>query len=250
MFNVLFYWLITISTTSEACFMRICSETKDNQNTYGLYYDLFLAGTRRSSTEIPSTQESPDISTFTEGPTSSIPSTSRWGPYNQGTPRSTSVSSAAISTYCKLFNYSGGKSSKGKRTKKDRIPTCSLKFLCMSSCSRDKPPLSIKERTALSNAGLGDSMITFNLEGDSAHLHEKLLEKFPKLGTSGYQLLLYHHSGEDSAFCSINPPYTPKRLKELVGQCKIYIRPLQKDLIAEETGNPPFLEALNVDDVS
>ena len=181
-------------------------------------------GTRRSSTEIPSTgsgtQESPDLSSFAEGPTRSIPSTSRWGPYNQGTPRSTSVSSAAISTYRKLFNYSGGKSSKGNRTKKDRIPTCSLKFLCMSSCSRDKPPLSIKERTALSNAGLGDSMITFNLEGDSAHLHEKLLERFPKLGTSGYQLLLYHRSGEDSAFCSINHPYTPKRLRSLLVNVK------------------------------
>jgi hypothetical protein len=78
-----------------------------------------------------------------------------------------------------------------------------------------------------------------NLDGDSAHLHERLLEKFPKLGTAGYQLLLYHWSGEESTFCVLNPPYVPKRLKELVGQCKIYIRPLQKDLIEESSNLPP-----------
>jgi hypothetical protein len=70
----------------------------------------------------------------------------------------TSVSSSALSSHRKLFNYSAGKAIKGKRTKKNHIPTCSLKFLCMSSCTRDRPPLSIKERTTLSNAGLGDTV--------------------------------------------------------------------------------------------
>ena len=92
--------------------MRICSETKDNQNTYGLYYDLFLAGTRRSSTEIPSTQESPDISTFTEGPTSSVPSTSRWGPYNQGTPRSTHVSDSLKHVAYRVRQITGNRTNK------------------------------------------------------------------------------------------------------------------------------------------
>ncbi len=153
----------------------------------------------------------------------------------------TSVSSAALSTHRKLFIYFGGKSSRGKRTKKDRIPTCSLIFLRMSSCSRDKPALSIKERTALSNAGLDDLVITFNLEGDSSRNWELLDINYSC--TIGVGKIY-------SAFCSINPPYTPKRLKELVGQCKIYIRPLQKDLIAEETGNLLSVEVLNVDDVS
>lgn len=180
----------------------------------------------------------------------SIPSTSsRWGPKSQGTLKAVSVSSAALAAHCKLFNYSGGKVSKGKRAKKERKPTCSLKVLCMSSCSRDRPPVSVKEQTNLANAGLGDAVIVFNLDGDSAHLHEKLLEKFPKLGTAGYQLLLFHRNGEESAFCALKPPYTPRRLKELVGQCKVYIQPLQQDFIEDETCNMSP-EVLNVKDVS
>ena len=67
----------------------------------------------------------------------------------------------------------------------------------------------------------------------------KLLEKFPQLATSGYELLMYHRGGDESAFCPLKSPYVPKRLKEVAGQCKIYIKPLQKYLIE---GKPSSLE--------
>ena len=40
-------------------------------------------------------------------------------------------------------------------------------------------------------------------------------------------------SGEDAGFHVINPPHTPSHLKDLCGQSKIYLRPLQKDISAE-----------------
>ena len=59
------------------------------------------------------------------------------------------------------------------------MSTCTLKFVCMSSHTPIKPPTSIKERAALSNAGRGDSVITFNMDGDSSHCHARIIEKFP-----------------------------------------------------------------------
>jgi hypothetical protein len=142
--------------------------------------------------------------------------------------------SSAVTEHRRLFNYAGARpkqSGKGNHKGKKNVSQCSLKFMCMSHCSVEKPPTSVKDRTALSNAGLGDAVISFSSEGDSAHFHGKLLEKFPQLATSGYTLLMYHRGGDESAFCPLKPPYTPKRLKEVAGQCKIYIKPLQKDLI-------------------
>ena len=140
----------------------------------------------------------------------------------------------------RLFNYARAKQSgKGNYKGKKSVSQCSLKFMCMSSCDAEKPPTSVKDRTALSNAGLGDAVISFNSDGDSSHFHGKLLEKFPQLATSGYELLMYHRGGDESAFCPLKSPYVPKRLKEVAGQCKIYTKPLQKYLIE---GKPSSLE--------
>ena len=47
--------------------------------------------------------------------------------------------------------------------------------------------------------------------------------------------MLYDRAGENSSFCPLNHPYLPRKLKEVAGQCKIYIRPLQKDLVDSDT---------------
>ena len=143
-----------------------------------------------------------------------------------------------VAEHRRLFNYTGGKgkqSCKGNNKGKKYSSQCSIKFMCMSSCNVEKPPTSIKDRTTLSNAGLGDAVISFNSDGDNSHFHGKLLQKFPQLATSGYELLMYHRGGDESEFCPLKPPYTPKRLKEVAGQCKIYIRPIQKALIVTNT---------------
>ena len=87
------------------------------------------------------------------------------------------------------------------------MSTCTLKFVCMSSHTPVKPPTSIKARAALSNAGLGDLVITFNIDGDSSHCHARVIENFPKLTTTGYELLLYDR-GEFFLLCSKTSLYT------------------------------------------
>lgn len=85
---------------------------------------------------------------------------------------------------------------------------------------------------------LGDGSVTLELHQGHNHTLEKLKEKFPKLVSlrGGVELLLYERAGEQSAFHQLKPPYTPSELKDVCGQAKIFIRPLQEDIEIEEEG--------------
>jgi len=55
-------------------------------------------------------------------------------------------------------------------SKSKRGATCTLKFVCLAFKEEaDRPPLSVKERTALANAGLGDASITFGINKNSGY---------------------------------------------------------------------------------
>ena len=148
-----------------------------------------------------------------------------------------STAAAAAAEQRRLFTFgrqAAGNNRKNKGKGK-KSPTCTLKFVCLQSKGATKPPLSVGEKTALCNCGLGDGSITFEINGGSDYCHSKILEKYPKLAMAGgYELLLHQRgSGDDAGFHPIKPPYTPSRLKDFSGQAKIYIRPLQKDLAIE-----------------
>ncbi|KAJ7371638.1 hypothetical protein OS493_024317 [Desmophyllum pertusum] len=82
----------------------------------------------------------------------------------------------------RLFNYRSSGANTSKKGKQ---------FVCMAKWDSPKPPTNIKERMQLANAGLEDSSIQFELHHGSLQCHEKIIETFPKLGTTGYEFLLY-----------------------------------------------------------
>ena len=104
------------------------------------------------------------------------------------------------------------------------VPMCTLKFVCLASCCTEKPLTPVRERTALANAGLVDATIT---DGDSMHLHEQLLKKFPKL-SAGYELMIYHRAGENSSFCILKPLYLPRKTERsgraVQNRCETFTR--------------------------
>ena len=126
----------------------------------------------------------------------------------------------------RLFGFGKRQSSKGKHA----VKTCTLKFVCLASKDDEGPPSSVKQRTDLSNARLGDGNISFVLDGTT--VYNGIMEKFPKLrSVGGFDLMLFQRGGgEDGGFHRIMPPHTPDHLKELCGQSKIYIRPVQQDI--------------------
>ena len=92
-----------------------------------------------------------------------------------------------------------------------------------------RPPTTVKERTALSNSCLGAKSITF-VENKS--VYDTIYEHYPQLSDVGGFDFIWNQrgGGSDSGFHVINPPHTPCQLKDVCGQAKIYLRPAQKDI--------------------
>ena len=156
------------------------------------------------------------------------------------TSSSSSTASNAASEHRRLFNFGKNRhlvtKTKGKSKQsvkgKGKQPATKLKFVCLADTSTNCPPSSVKEKTDLCNAGLGDTTILLELNDSSVYLHEEVLKTFPKLGdTGGYELLLHQRGGgENGGFHVIKPPLCSLRLKDVCGKAKIYIRPLQRNI--------------------
>ena len=149
------------------------------------------------------------------------------------------LSASVAAEQRRLFSHGNNakraRSSGSSLPKSKRNATCTLKFVCLAA-KADRPPMSVKERTALANAGLGDASITFGFNKSS--VYNGIIQRFPQLSeVGGFDLLLFQRgNGEGAGFHRILPPHTPQRLKELCGQAKIFIRPLQKDIELDDKG--------------
>ena len=118
--------------------------------------------------------------------------------------RNSLSASASVHEHRRLFNYrSSGNTNTSKKGK--RPPTCTLKFMkFMAKRDSVKPPTSVKDRTQLANAGLGDTSIPLDLHEGVVHCHQRIVGIFPKLANVGYELLLFQR-GESGGFCNLAP---------------------------------------------
>ena len=117
----------------------------------------------------------------------------------------------------------------GEEQKKNKQrPTWTRTFVCLAHTDVERMP-SVNENIELKEASLGEKRLTnFLLTTTAKILTKKLRSAYPKLfGAGGYILL---RGGHSRIFQKLDPPYHVSRLKERVGQGKIFIRPLQGDL--------------------
>lgn len=122
--------------------------------------------------------------------------------------------------------------SSSRRNKKRKIQTWEHTFICLSKMSQCSPP-SPMDRGRLMQAGLGAKSLCILEHTDAEDLHHELLDLFPKLQAGGgYELLRTSQESNRNLEVIPSPPsgYTVSYLKGVVGQAKIYVRPLQKDL--------------------
>ena len=92
------------------------------------------------------------------------------------------------------------------------------------------------EKRHLSDAGLGEKIITVNKSGDTSEFREKLEDHFPPLrAEGGFELLPV--SVKNRSLLELIPTrkYAAEHLAELMGQAKIFIRPLQRALECSDT---------------
>ena len=149
-----------------------------------------------------------------------------------------SVSRAPTSTSDQLRSLFGPRLyGKRKRALVDR-PTKKMDkqwthtFVCMADASADEVP-SMNIRMELKLAGLGEKRFPVHLYGDPESLDIALKSQFPPLAdTGGYDLLItVRETGKGLNVIPCPPEgYCAEYLKSVVGNSKIFIRPLQKSL--------------------
>ncbi len=94
----------------------------------------------------------------------------------------------------------------------------------------------VQERIELAKLGLGLKKLTFNADGDAQHIHDIITSNFPVLDScGGYTLLRLKENSRklvaiDSPDCGITVPF----LKDILRQAKLYICPLQCDVLTKE----------------
>lgn len=122
---------------------------------------------------------------------------------------------------------------KGKRkSKKTKISMWEHEFICLADINQSTPP-SPMEKAELINAGLGPKKICLFEHGEAFEFHDELLHAFPKLADAGGYEFLRTLPNNNRLLCVIPPQsggYTVQYLKNVVGNAKVFIRPLQQRL--------------------
>lgn len=108
----------------------------------------------------------------------------------------------------------------------------SHKFFCFSSMNVRTVPLSKGAKAALTAIGLGEKVISLQSTASATDLHSRIIQAFPPLASCGGYALL-RCLGSTKTLEMLEPPsggHTPISLSGVVGQSRVYIRPLQQDI--------------------
>ena len=106
------------------------------------------------------------------------------------------------------------------------------KYFCFSSVSARTVPMSRVSKRVLASMGLGERTLSIASNATSTQLHQLIVDNFPPLlSCGGYSLL--RCDGKTKVLELIEPPsggHTPMSIESVIGQSRIYIRPLQQDI--------------------
>ena len=106
--------------------------------------------------------------------------------------------------------------------------------ICLRFKDQSKGP-DCMEKMDLAKRGLGLKELTFRQDGDALHIHDVLLAAFNQLEECGGYTLLHLMTN----FIEIQPPkggITVGYLKDIVTLAKLFVRPLQEDIMFD--GSP------------
>ncbi|XP_070581505.1 uncharacterized protein [Ptychodera flava] len=119
-----------------------------------------------------------------------------------------------------------------RRDIKQKVRSWTATFLCLADRNTERAP-SMPEKVILNNAGLGIKKIRFNADDDEETVLEKITsedEGFPQLKScGGFEMMSCQVGTKKLKVLDCSWSVSALR-KNLCGQAKIYIRPIQKNL--------------------
>ena len=116
--------------------------------------------------------------------------------------------------------------------KKERQRACAFKMFCLGSTQDDKVPCTAAAKELLLEAGLGSKSVTVpDVSCSRTEFWDCIISAYPKLaGCGGFELLRCMANSRDLEVLSQNISQSAKLLKTVVGNGRVFIRTLQKDL--------------------
>ena len=132
-----------------------------------------------------------------------------------------------------LFGYSS-RSSHASKGKKPRPVPWTKQFVCLAYCDQSRVPIADEELDELFHAGLGMKKITiFDINNVTDSMFRKIMiDNFrPLEKAGGFEFLRSIPNTKQLEVFSELAQSNPKVLQERSNKGKIYIRPLQQDLI-------------------
>lgn len=111
----------------------------------------------------------------------------------------------------------------------------SHKFICLDRRDADRVPTTQSAKMLLEEAGLGEKTVVIpDIDCDPEDFHSLILSAYPKLRDGGgFELLRCKPNLRDLLVIGPRVSSYPKLLKRRIGNGKVYIRPVQRDLSLE-----------------
>jgi hypothetical protein len=115
------------------------------------------------------------------------------------------------------------------------IHTWSHRFFCFASSTTNSIILTKGGKESLTVNGLGEKVIFISSTANAEEFHSLLLQSYPLLEFCGGYTLL-RCNGKSKTLSVLEPApggHTPLSLSGIVGQSRVCIRPLQRDILLE-----------------
>ena len=189
----------------------------------------------RNTPEGRSSNEAPKIPSTAGGAGGDVPSSSS----GASAPPPSRVNSSIHEEHRRLFGYNPRFNPYNRSTRRSgqkravkagpkKVQTWTRQFVCLAKREQTSPP-QLWEYSRLQAAGLGQKKITLDLDDTPLDVDLKLKEAFPKLEDAGGYCMMRTGQGARTLMV-ISGPYSTETIKDFMGQGKVFIRPLQKDL--------------------
>ena len=105
-------------------------------------------------------------------------------------------------------------------------------MVCLPSKDAKRVPGTAAEREILVAAGLREKRVTIpNLNCSWEEFKAEILASFPVLsGCGGFELLRCVPNSKDLEIIKVSVAQSPSLLKQMIGNARVFIRPIQKDI--------------------
>ena len=106
------------------------------------------------------------------------------------------------------------------------------RFVCLSLTTDDKVPCNAAMKETLLEAGLGEKILCIpNISCSKEEFNKIVLDTFPKLKQAGgYEFLRCVSNTKQLQVISTKVAQSPKFLKTIVGNGRVFIHPIQQDI--------------------